>query len=175
MRRSVPLLVVLLVTLTLISPVTAETVLARGVAANGGGEASGANNTTVGTVGQMCIGIVIGPAAIHEVGFWYPPPLGASAVVWQGSTLPTQFSLGLARPNPSGQVMLIRYALPKRAQVAIVLYDVSGREVRTLIDAEHDSGYHDLRLTTSGLSSGIYFCRMAAEHFAETKRLVLLR
>jgi hypothetical protein len=175
MRRSIPLLVVLFLTLILTPPVIAETVLARGVAANGGGEAGGTNHTTVGTLGQMCIGIVAGPATIHEVGFWYPSPLGASAVDWQASTLPTRFSLGPARPNPSGQVMLIRYALPERARVAIVLYDVSGREVRTLINAELNPGYHDLRLTTDGLSSGIYFCRMTAEYFTETKRLVLLR
>lgn len=175
MKRLVSSLSSFTLILVLAPPIAAETVLARGVAANGGGEGSGTNHTTIGTVGQTCIGVVAGPATIHEIGFWYPPPPGTSALEWPDGVSPTRFSFGPAQPNPSGQVIHIRFAVPQRSRVSIVVYDVTGRQVEVLVNGEIDAGYHKVRVTTRELSSGVYFCRMMSKQFTETVRLILLR
>ncbi len=175
MRRSVPCLPVLLFVLSLAAPIDAQTVLARGVVANGGGETSGPYHTSIGTAGQACIGVVSGPGTIHEVGFWYPFPSDPSGLTEEEDGLPTRFSLTIAQLNTPGHLVHIRYAVPERSFVAIKLFDVSGRQIRSLVDGELDPGHHEVQLTTRGLPSGIYFCRMTAEQFTKTKRLALLR
>jgi hypothetical protein len=57
----------------------------------------------------------------------------------------------------------------------VKLYDVCGREVLVLLDAKLEPGYHTTSVEGTGLASGIYFCRMSANGFSQTRRLVLLR
>jgi hypothetical protein len=77
--------------------------------------------------------------------------------------------------NPPGRRIDIHFAVPVRTPVAIHLYDVAGRRIRQLVNGVIDPGYHDVQLTSHGLSSGIYFCRMTADGFTEIRRLTLLR
>jgi hypothetical protein len=55
------------------------------------------------------------------------------------------------------------------------LYDVTGREVRTLLDKAVDAGYHRLVFDGTGLACGVYFCHMESGGFVETRKLVLLK
>ena len=55
------------------------------------------------------------------------------------------------------------------------LYDVSGREVRTVVDEDLDPGHCRRILDAEGLASGVYFCRMEAGDFVKTRKLVLLK
>ena len=68
-----------------------------------------------------------------------------------------------------------RFAVPKDARVTVKLYNVTGREVRTLADDEFEPGRHTAVLDATGLSSGVYFCRMVSGRFVETRKLVLLK
>jgi hypothetical protein len=59
--------------------------------------------------------------------------------------------------------------------VDLVVYDLLGREVRTLVKERKDPGTYDVRFDASGQSSGVYFCRMRAGGFIQTRTLLLLR
>jgi hypothetical protein len=146
----------------------------QSVVGSGGEETSGPNNRLVGTVGQAAIGVVAGPSNIHEIGFWYQPGWIMTDVE-EGDGLPTRYWLGQNQPNPFNPVTSIRFALPNPGRVTIRLYDVAGREVRTLVDEELPAGWHRTVLEAGGLASGIYFCRMTAGEFSDARKLLLLK
>jgi len=70
---------------------------------------------------------------------------------------------------------VLEYAIPFRARVSMRLYDVTGREVRTLIDEEMDPGQYAIVLEASGLSSGVYYFRMTAGDFVQTRKVALVK
>jgi hypothetical protein len=94
--------------------------------------------------------------------------------------LPTSFGLGEARPNPFNPKTEIAYDMPQAGVVQLLIYDVSGRVVRTLWDGEQSAGTHYAEWDGRDdggrpVSSGIYFSVMKAEGFHAQKRLTLLK
>jgi hypothetical protein len=174
MRRAACLLTASVAVLAFVVPAGADYSIPQSVVASGGGESTGPNNRLVGTVGQAAIGIVAGPSNIHEIGFWYQPGWILTDVE-EGEGLPTRYWLGQNQPNPFNPVTSIRFALPNPGRVTMKLYDVAGREVRTLVDEELPAGWHRTVLDAQGLASGIYFCRMAAGDFTDARKLLLLK
>ena len=89
---------------------------------------------------------------------------------------PEQFALHGAFPNPvrSGQTT-IRYELPEERAVTVGVYDALGRKVRTLVGDEPQQGRQELTFRAKGLSSGVYFYRITAGDYRETRKLVLVR
>ncbi|MFB6273688.1 MAG: FG-GAP-like repeat-containing protein [Salinibacter sp.] len=77
-------------------------------------------------------------------------------------------------PNPARSRATVRYALPKKQEVSLTLYDVLGREVRTVVRAEQ-SGRHERRVDVSGLPSGVYFLRLRAGGQTRTQKLTVVR
>jgi len=174
MRRSTLMLAASIAVLALGAPAAAEYTIPQSVVGSGGGESTGPSNRLVGTVGQAAIGIVAGSSNIHEIGFWYQPGWIMTDIE-QGDGLPTSYWLGQNQPNPFNPVTTIRFALPAPGRVTIRLYDVAGREVRTLVDGELPAGWHQEVLHASGLASGVYLCRMEAAEFVDTRKLLLLK
>ncbi|UCD30594.1 MAG: VCBS repeat-containing protein [Planctomycetota bacterium] len=99
----------------------------------------------------------------------------------QGSFTPLPYvKLYQNSPNPFNPVTAIRFNLPGREHVKVSVYDVSGRLVRTLINREMDAGLNEIYWDGSNSSghsvaSGVYFCRLVAGEFSETKKMLLLR
>jgi len=95
-------------------------------------------------------------------------------------SLPTQFGLDQNYPNPFNPTTVISFDVPKPSAVRIVVYDILGKEVRTLVNNTMSPGtYH---VTWDGLndegrqvSSGIYFYRMEAGSFVSMKKMLLLK
>jgi hypothetical protein len=106
-----------------------------------------------------------------------PLPLASSGDVVAHFGLPDAFELAPSQPNPvTGHgVALIRYALPEEARVALELFDLSGRRVRTLVDEQLRAGRYEVEVPAAGLRGGVYFVRMRAGSFAATRRLVVVR
>ena len=77
-------------------------------------------------------------------------------------------------PNPVQNRATVRYALPETQEVSLRLYDVLGREVRTIVRAEQE-GRHMQRVDLSKLPSGVYFLRLASEGTARTQKLTVVR
>jgi flagellar hook assembly protein FlgD len=95
-------------------------------------------------------------------------------------TLPTQYVLGDARPNPFNPKTVISYELPQTSQVQLVIYDVAGRVVRTLVDGQRPAGSHGAEWDGRDdggrpVGSGIYFYAMRAGAWQSQKRLTVLK
>ncbi len=85
------------------------------------------------------------------------------------------FSLAQNYPNPFNPSTTIRFALPTSAQVTLKIFDLLGREVETLVENKLNSGEYKVQWNPKGLVSGIYFYRLQANDFIETKKLILLK
>lgn len=90
-------------------------------------------------------------------------------------TMPKVVGLLQNYPNPFNPSTTIKYELPTGSHVTLSVYDILGREVSVLVNEKRDAGVHEVKFAGSGLSSGVYFYRMQAGSFLETKRLLLLR
>jgi hypothetical protein len=78
-------------------------------------------------------------------------------------------------PNPFNPTTTIRYSLPNRSHVSLAVYNTLGQSVSTLVNGEEEAGYHDIAFDGSGLCSGVYFCRIQAGTYVETKKLLLTK
>ncbi|HZW40647.1 MAG TPA: T9SS type A sorting domain-containing protein [Ignavibacteriaceae bacterium] len=86
-----------------------------------------------------------------------------------------QFSLEQNFPNPFNPSTKIKYTLPQQGLVTIKVYDVLGKEITTLINEEKPSGEYEVEFDGSKLSSGIYYYKIQAGEFVQTKKMVLMK
>jgi hypothetical protein len=93
----------------------------------------------------------------------------------QTTELPREFTLSQNYPNPFNPTTTIKYGLPIDAHITLKLYDVLGREVLTLVNELAKAGYHYSTFDASRFASGVYFYRIQAGQFSQTKKLILVR
>jgi hypothetical protein len=96
------------------------------------------------------------------------------------SALPREFSLYQNYPNPFNPTTTIRYDLPSAGLVSLKVFDILGREIRTLVNEVQDAGFKSVRFSASGgdatgLASGVYFYTLHAGSFSATRKLLLMR
>jgi len=91
------------------------------------------------------------------------------------SAAPSDYELLGAYPNPFNATANINYVLPERSLVTLVVYDVTGREVATLVDGYVEVGIHNAQFNGSNLSSGVYFYRLTANSFTDVKKMILIK
>jgi len=89
--------------------------------------------------------------------------------------LPKAFTLAQNYPNPFNPITKIKYALPKDCYVKLEVYNILGQKVVSLVDGKQKAGYKTTRWDAGSLSSGIYFYRLKAGDFVETKKMILLK
>jgi hypothetical protein len=93
--------------------------------------------------------------------------------------LPTKFNLSQNYPNPFNPTTKIDFDLPFDSKVKIVLYDMTGREVKTLVNESRTAGFHTVQFNASDLSSGTYFYRIITKSsdkdFVASKKMVLIK
>lgn len=92
-----------------------------------------------------------------------------------GEKLPTKLLLHQNYPNPFNPTTTIRYQLPQDAHVVLKVYDILGREVATLVNKLKEAGFHSVIFQGNQFSSGVYFYRLQAGTFADTKKFIFLR
>ncbi len=113
---------------------------------------------------------------------WYDNDL-VTDVNETAPSLPTEFSLSQNYPNPFNPVTVIRYSIPNvethrnasLRNVTLKVYDILGREVITLVNEEKPAGSYEVEFDGSKLSSGVYFYRIQAGSFTQTKKMMVLK
>jgi hypothetical protein len=159
--------------------------------------------TTAGADGYMdltlkfdhqAIAAALGPVTDREVrvltitGMTYDsiPIMGKDCVVIikkKGSQLssgPATVSLGSAYPNPFNPETEISFSLSERTQVSLIIYNILGEKVKTLVNKEMDAGTHTIRWNSrdeagNSVSSGIYFYRLKTDGFDQTRKMLLMK
>jgi hypothetical protein len=94
--------------------------------------------------------------------------------------LPTEYSLSQNAPNPFNPSTQISYALPNPGKVELVIYNMIGQQIRSLVDGDRPAGYHravwDGRDEHGrGVASGVYFYRFASLGLVQTRRMLVLK
>ncbi|MBK9097162.1 MAG: T9SS type A sorting domain-containing protein [bacterium] len=89
--------------------------------------------------------------------------------------LPQKFSLEQNYPNPFNPTTKIRWQSPVGSHQTLKIYDVLGNEVSTLVDEYLPAGSYETEFNADGLSSGIYFYKLQAGSFVETKKMILIK
>ncbi|MCB0732098.1 MAG: T9SS type A sorting domain-containing protein [Ignavibacteriae bacterium] len=142
--------------------------------------------------------------AIDKVKYWedtlivIPPKPSDIALL---DKLPTEYSLEQNYPNPFNPSTVIKYSIPANSVIArsdatwqsaeitsgnsfprndnvnvsLKVYDILGREIATLVNQKQKPGFYEVKLDGSDLSSGIYFYRITAGDYVESKKMVLLK
>jgi hypothetical protein len=91
------------------------------------------------------------------------------------NNIPKKFDLSQNYPNPFNPVTNIKFDLPKDIFVTMKIYDILGREIKTLVNEFKKAGSYITAFNGSELSSGIYFYRIQAGNFVQVKRMVLIK
>ena len=91
------------------------------------------------------------------------------------TTLLTEFVLKQNYPNPFNPITKIRYSIPNASKVTIIIYNVLGKEIETLVNKEKPVGTYELNWNAANLPSGVYFYQLKAHSYVETKKMILLR
>lgn len=91
------------------------------------------------------------------------------------NNLSNNFSLQQNYPNPFNPTTIISYSVSISSLVTIKIYDILGKEIQTLVNEEKHSGNFEVEFDGSKYSNGVYFYRMQAGDFIETKKLILLK
>ena len=140
----------------------------------------------IGAGADLCAGSIEGSGQLLGSGTFCGNPTEVESET--DIALPTEFSLSQNYPNPFNPSTKIKYTIPNvtlgsssRAEsreegfVTLRVYDVLGNEVTTLVNEEKPAGSYEVEFNASNLSSGIYFYKLSAGSFTETKKMTVLK
>jgi hypothetical protein len=111
-------------------------------------------------------------------GVWKVPltDLGiVSSIALSSSGIPDRFNLEQNYPNPFNPSTTIRYGLHNRAHVSLTVFNTLGQQMAQLVNEELEAGFHEVKFDGRTLSSGVYFYKLQAGSYVETRKLILLR
>jgi photosystem II stability/assembly factor-like uncharacterized protein len=100
---------------------------------------------------------------------------GSTFIYNQSENIPDNFELLQNYPNPFNISTIIIFGLKKNTNVKMVLYDVTGKELETLVDGYFQSGTYKISSWLGDYSSGVYFYKLQAGEYTETKKMVLVK
>jgi hypothetical protein len=98
-------------------------------------------------------------------------PLGVS----NKNEAPAEYSLSQNYPNPFNPVTNIKFTIPENGKVSLKIYDISGREVMTMVDGYMNAGIYNAEVEANSLSSGVYFYSLITNKFVQTKKMILIK
>lgn len=137
------------------------TLLSAGQTGGGGSTFSGSRSITV-AAGGVDAGVV---RLAMNVSAEDPSP----------DVIPRAWDLAQNYPNPFSGRTTIAVDVPRSAHVNLVVFDMTGRAIRSLADGVFEAGQHRFTFNASGLSAGIYLYRIRAGDHSDTRRMVVLR
>jgi hypothetical protein len=106
-------------------------------------------------------------------------PVWYTGIQQVSSKTPVQFKLYQNYPNPFNPKTNIKYQIVKRSYVKLAVFDITGREIITLVDRIQTGGTYEVDFSGNGLSSGVYFYRIqinsGKEVFTDTRKMILIK
>jgi photosystem II stability/assembly factor-like uncharacterized protein len=100
---------------------------------------------------------------------------GSVGISGNVGNVPSNYKLEQNFPNPFNPATTIKFSLPKSGFVALKVYDLLGKEVETLVSETMIAGNHEIFFDASKLNSGVYFYKLFANSFADTKKMMLVK
>jgi hypothetical protein len=102
----------------------------------------------------------------------FGPPTG---IINVSELTPEKYSLSQNYPNPFNPSTTIKFDLAKNGFVSIKIYDVLGREIKSLVNDNLNKGSYEISFNAGDISSGVYFYKMVSGDFSQIKRMMLLK
>lgn len=102
-------------------------------------------------------------------------PIAPTIRVESKKDIITRYALMQNYPNPFNPITFIKYQIPELSFITIKVFDISGKEVRTLLSEVSPAGSYQIEFRAKELPSGIYFYHLEAGDFIETRKMVLLK
>jgi agmatine/peptidylarginine deiminase len=112
------------------------------------------------------------PAPRGNIQFLVTNTVGVTQI---NNSTPKRFELNQNYPNPFNPVTRIKFSVPKQSFVTLKIYDIAGREVLKVTEAQMNAGTYSYDWNASGFASGIYFYRLTGEGFTDTKKMMLIK
>ena len=88
---------------------------------------------------------------------------------------PSKYTVSQNYPNPFNPLTKIDFSIPSASKVKMVVYDITGKLVKTLVDENRSAGNYTVEFNAGSLSSGIYFCAFTAGDYKEVKKMTLIK
>ncbi len=111
----------------------------------------------------------------EEGGMFEPMPLAVQVISGTDAFVRERFNLGECYPNPASDYTTIRFMMNAESLVHVMLYDRSGKPVRTLVKATYQPGEHLVQADLTGIPAGLYIFKMNTGSFEQSKKLVISR
>ena len=139
----------------------------------------------IGTGADLCAGSIEGSGQLLGGGTFCGNPTEVESEI--DGTVPTEFALNQNFPNPFNPSTKIRYSIPRSTEyysvlqnVTLKVYDILGNEVATLVNEYKPAGSYEVEFNGhsdggQNLSSGVYFYKLQAGSYIETKKMTLLK
>jgi hypothetical protein len=89
--------------------------------------------------------------------------------------IPDKYSLGQNYPNPFNPSTSIKFGLSKSGIVKLIVYDVTGKVISTLLNETFNAGEHTVLFNAENLSSGVYYYKLESGNFSDTKKMLLIK
>ncbi|MGB5893602.1 MAG: T9SS type A sorting domain-containing protein [Ignavibacteriaceae bacterium] len=121
---------------------------------------------------DSCFAVFEGPSGVTAYGVSGCTPPVTSV---ENEELPVSYSLSQNYPNPFNPSTSISFAIPQSGIVKLVVYDILGKEVATLLNEEKIAGAYEVNFNAKSLASGIYFYTIKAGNFSSTKKMILMK
>jgi len=150
---------------------------------NGSGILSSTNYNAAASVSQTAIGSLTGSNILGYIGFWYPGILTGITEDKTGETIePNALVTRLysAKPNPFVNQTAIRYSLSTKTKASLLIYDITGRLVKTLVNTSNEPGIYSINWNGRNerdqeVAAGIYFYQLKTDNYLKTNKFLLTK
>jgi len=129
--------------------------------------------------GYMFNGISSGGSVVYAgqgpANIWYNGSSLTTGINPVSGIVPMKYSLSQNYPNPFNPVTKINFSIPKNNLVTIKVYNALGKEVAIIVNGMYNAGEYEVSLDGASLSSGVYFYKITAGEFTETKKMLMTK
>lgn len=155
--------------------VFSQTSLQSGHFSTAAQKSSGGQFSLNGSAGQLAIDNSVGENINLQGGFWLSIPVTITSINELELPLPFYFELRQNYPNPFNPITVIEYQLAEDGLVDLLVYNLLGQKVATLVSGEQSAGVYKITWDASSFSSGLYFYRLETDNSILMRRMLLVK